>query len=187
MMLALAKAFVTIAIGAIAMGFAGYPETRHLAYNGVFMTVAAGGRLFMIQLLAGMGSTILQGLAGVGPLGQDLIWPLLAVVGIWACLSFSLPALAEHMFGGTGHARAGAGQLIAASTSAVRGGMALASGGAAAGGYLAGAGRSMFVSLTGGGGSGGSLPPPAPLPSGAAAAAGSRMRPSGTRYTSKGP
>ncbi len=187
-MLALSKAFITIAIGAIAMGFAGYPETRHLAYNGVFMTIAAGGRLFMIQLLAGMGNTILQGLAGAGPLGQDSVWPILAVVFIWACLSFSLPAMAEHMFGGTGHARAGPGQLVAATSSAVSAGVGLATGQSMSAAAAVGrAGRSMFAALAGGGGgSGGSLPPPAPLPSGSTAAAGSRMRPAGARYTPKG-
>jgi hypothetical protein len=141
----------------------------------------------MIQLLAGMGSTILQGLVGNGPVGQADLWPLLGLLAIWACLSFSLPALSEHMFGGTGHARAGLGPLIAATSSAVSAGAALATGrNMSAAAAIGGAGRSMIGSLISGGG-GGSLPPPAPLPSGSATAAGSRMRPSGARYTPKGP
>jgi type IV secretion system protein TrbL len=186
-MLALSKAFITIAIGAIAMGFAGYPETRHLAYNGVFMTIAAGGRLFMIQLLAGMGNTILQGLAGNGPLGQDSVWPILAVVFIWACLSFSLPALAEHMFGGTGHARAGAGQLVAATSSAVTTSAGLATGQSMSAAVAIGsAGRNMFVALTGSSGGSGRLLSGSGVGV-SAAAPGTRMRSTGARYTTKGP
>lgn len=200
MMLALAKALIAVGIGGIAMGFAGFPETRHLAYNAVFMTVAAGARLMMIQLLAGMASTILQGLAGSGPLGQDDVWPILAVAFIWACLAFSLPSMAEHMFGGSGHGRAGPGQLWAATGGAVSGVISAASGVGSVGTSIAGAGRSMMASLagsgsgSGSGGGSGTSGGSGRLPSGASstgtgvtAAAGTRMRASGARYTPKGP
>jgi type IV secretion system protein TrbL len=190
MLLALAKAYVTIAIGAIAMGFAGYPETRHLAYNGVFMTIAAGARLFMIQLLAGLGNQILQGLVGNGALAQDDMWAILGLAFVWACCSFSLPAMAEHMFGGAGHARAGPGHLIAATSSAVSTGAALATGQSmSAAAAIGSAGRSMIGSLIGGGGgaSGGSGRLPSAGGVGASAVTGSRMRQTGARYTPNGP
>jgi type IV secretion system protein TrbL len=194
MLLGLGKAYIAILIGGIAMGFAGFPETRNLAYNAIFMTIAAGARLFMIQLLAGLGGAILNGLAGAGPIGQDSVWPILGLAFLWACCSFTLPALAEHMFGGAGHARAGAGPLIAATSSAVSTGAGLATGQSmSAAAAIGSAGRSMFASLGGGGsGGGGSSGGSGRLPSGSgvgvsAAAAGSRMRPAGARYTPGGP
>jgi hypothetical protein len=142
----------------------------------------------MIQLMAGMGVTILTGLVGTGPLGQDDVWPVLAVAGIWLCLTFSLPAMVEHMFGGAGHARAGAGQLFTATSSAASTGIALATGNPASlAASIGSAGRSMISSL--GGGSSGASGGSGRLPSGAGsvgastAAAGSRMRASGSRYT----
>jgi type IV secretion system protein TrbL len=195
MMLSLAKALIAVGVGGIAMGFAGFPETRGIGYNAVFMTIAAGSRLFMIQLMAGMGVTILTGLVGTGPLGQDDVWPILAVAGIWLCLTFSLPAMVEHMFGGAGHARAGAGQLFTATSSAASTGIALATGNPASlAASIGSAGRSMISSLGGSGGGGGSSGASGGsgrLPSGAgstgsgasSAAAGSRMRASGSRYT----
>jgi P-type conjugative transfer protein TrbL len=193
MMFSLAKALIAVGIGGIAMGFSGYPETRFIAYNAVFMTVAAGSRLMMIQLLAGMASTILQGLAGSGPLGQDDVWPILAVAFLWACLSWGLPSMTEHMFGGSGHAKAGPGQLFAGMTSAAATGIALGTGNpASVAASIGSAGRSM-ISYLGNSSSGGSGASEGSgrLPSGAgstgtAAAAGARMRPAGARYTPTG-
>ena len=192
MIMAIAKAYIAILVGGMAMGFAGFPETRHLAYNAVFMTIGAGARMFMIQLLAGMGATILLGAAGVGTLGETDILVILALMFIWAALSFTLPSLAEHMFGGAGHGRAGAGQLVYTAASFAG---YMTAGAQGLGGALGSAGQSMQQSLRGGGGrsiggggGGGRLPsgPSGGSGGSSSAVAGMRMRPANARFTPTG-
>lgn len=188
MILAIAKAYVAILIGGMAMGFAGLPETRAIAFNAVFTTVGAGARMMMLQILAGMGNTVLQGLAGNGVLGTDDVGPMLALLGVWAVISYGLPALAEAMFGGHGYGSASPmgpiSTLQSVGTTAVQLG-----GGTTISRALGSAGRSMMVmsaanSNQGGGnqGGGGGSGTGAGGSGTGQAPAGARMRASNARF-----
>jgi type IV secretion system protein TrbL len=172
MLLSLAKAFVTVGIGVLFLAFAGSTFTIGSAMNVLWMTIAAGARLFVIELIAGLGSMILQALGGTNtPLGQDNMWGVAGLGIVYLILIFSLPSMAEHMANGTGHARVGPGELMRFGGQTIM----LASGAGAAANALGSAGKSMLDSLSGSR----SLPPPSSGSSGgaAAASAGMSMRP----------
>jgi type IV secretion system protein TrbL len=187
MLLSLAKAFVTVAIGSLLLGFAGHEQTAGAAHRAVWMTIGAGMRLFMIELIAGLGATILQTLAGAQTaMTQDNMWGVLGLGIVYLILVFSLPSMAEHMAGGGGHARVGPAELIRTTSQTTSMMMSAGSGV----GTIASAGASMLSGLRGGGGgsgSGGSLPPPTTSSGSggatAASSAGARMAPQGARFT----
>jgi type IV secretion system protein TrbL len=203
MLLSLGKAFVTVGIGALFMGFSGFPETKGLAMNAVFMTIGAGARLFMIELIAGLGANILKSMSGQNTvLGQDNIWGVLGLGIVMIILMFSLPSMAEHMGGGTGHARVGPGELMRTLQAAAATASSAAGAAAAVGGKLGSIGSSMMSMLPSSGGGSSSTGLPAPSIStgsnasvanaGSAASSssgsgsssgGSRMQPSNARFS----
>jgi type IV secretion system protein TrbL len=186
MLLSLAKAYIVIAAGALFLGFAGSFHTLDIAMNVPRMTIAAGGRLFAIQLIASVGATILRTWAGESTALNEQ--GMLAVFGlsvVYVVLVFSIPASIEHMAGGTGHAHAGPGALFRAAVGAVSAGNSVAAAARSilGGGGSGGGGGSSLPSRSGGGVA---LPPPGNTAGGASAAtsgAGTRMQPPGARYT----
>jgi type IV secretion system protein TrbL len=190
MLLSMAKSYMVIGAGTLFLGFAGSSYTLDIAQNVFRMTIASGGRLFAIQLIASIGATILRTWIGeTAVLSQQDMWSIIGLAVVYAMLVFSIPASIEHMAGGTGHAHAGPGAPFRAIAGGVAGGRAMAA-----------AGNAMQQSLSSSGGGGGigsahysttgrisgPLPAPGNAAGGASPAAtsvGTRMQPPGALYT----
>jgi type IV secretion system protein TrbL len=185
MVVSLAKAYIVIGSGTLFLGFSGSPYTLDIAQNVFRMTIASGGRLFAIQLLAGLGATILNTWMGqTTALTPNGMWTIIGLSIIYAVVVFSIPASIEHMAGGTGHAHVGPGAMMRAIAGTVIAGRSLATAGSSMMAGLSGLGSAHY-STTGRGVSG-ALPPPGNTAGGAGSAAsgaGTRMQPPGARYT----
>jgi P-type conjugative transfer protein TrbL len=168
MVFTLAKAYIVIAQGALAMGFAGSEFTGHIARGVVFQSIGAGARLFAVEMMTSMLSTIVQRWLGESTaLDQTGDWTVLGLAVVYVVLVFSIPSAVEHAFGGSGSGRAGPGELIKTGSTTLS--------------------LAMGTGLIGGGGSGGgaalpggarlALPAPSSGGGAAAASAGMSMRP----------
>jgi type IV secretion system protein TrbL len=191
MLLSLAKAYVVIAIATLFLGFAGHDFTMPIARGVLHAVVSAGARLFTIQLLAGIGATLIRGWMGQTTALDDA--SMLTTIGlaiVYVIIVFSVPAAVESMANGHGgHARVGPGEMmrVIAQNTAM---LASVSRGV---NNLASAGASMMSALPGRGGGGSSATPP-PMIGGSsgtstatASAAGQRMRPQNASFSPRSP
>ncbi len=142
---ALVQSYVIISAGALFMGFGGSRWTKDLALKILTGAVSIGAKLFVLQLLVGLGESIMRGwlraAAGATLTFRDL-WVMLASSLVMVGLTKGVPDLVQSLINGT--AFAGGGGLLGAAAAA--GGAAGAAAGMAVGGGSAVAGAAKLAS-----------------------------------------
>ena len=120
------EAYIVVASMTLLVGFGGSRWTRDYAMRALSYAMSVGGKLFMLNLIAGTGTTIIQAqTAQVASGNQNSLMLLLGVIIVFLALVLELPNLMQSLLLG----------------SAVGSGSGLMGAGAAAGGTaLAGAG-----------------------------------------------
>ena len=142
---ALVQSYIIISAGALFMGFGGSRWTKDLALKILMGAVSIGAKLFVLQLLVGLGESIMRGwlraAAGTTLTFRDL-WVMLAASLVMVGLTKGVPDLVQSLINGT--AFAGGGGLLGAAAAA--GGAAGAAAGVALGGGSAVAGAAKLAS-----------------------------------------
>jgi P-type conjugative transfer protein TrbL len=114
MLFSLAKAYVVVAMGTVFIGFAGHEFTMPHARGVLSATLGAGARLMSIQLLAGIGATLVRGWIGETTVFDDAsVITTIGLAVIYAVIIFMVPAAVEGMANGHGgHGRSGPGEMM---------------------------------------------------------------------------
>jgi type IV secretion system protein TrbL len=107
--LALVESYIVLSAGVLLMGFGGSRWTKDFAVKTVIYAVSVGAKLFVLQLIAGLGAQIIGAWANL-PAGQSLIAPvnatsnILVIVGSTLVLSVlvkSVPDMIQGLINGT--------------------------------------------------------------------------------------
>jgi type IV secretion system protein TrbL len=184
MLLAIAKAYVVIAASTVFLGFAGHEFTMPAARGVFFAVVGAGARVMTIQLLAGIGATMVRAWMGDATALDDAgMFTMMGLALVYVVIIFSIPAAVEGIANGHGgHSRAGPSDAVRAIGQTVSVGSSVTSATLQLSSRIGSAGSAAMGLLTGSSNNGGST-----LSSGggasASGSAGSRMAPQGARFT----
>jgi type IV secretion system protein TrbL len=187
MLLAIAKAYVVIAASTVFLGFAGHEFTMPAARGVFFAVVGAGARVMTIQLLAGIGATMVRAWMGDATALDDAgMFTMMGLALVYVVIIFSVPSAVEGIANGHGgHSRAGPGEAVRAigQTIAVGGGVSRAA--LQLSSSIGSAGSSMMAMLPSSGGSSGGASPSSGGGGGGSASsgAGSRMAPQSARFS----
>ena len=155
MIIALVESYIITSAGVIMMGFAGSRFTKDYAVKTMTYAVSVGAKLFMLQLIAGLGEGILKNAAStVTPASiqrPEDIFTILGFAVVMLCLTKTVPDQVQSLISGSSPSGSG-NMLAAAAGAAVGGAVAAATGGAAA---VGGAFKLASAQLAGQGAGGG--------------------------------
>jgi type IV secretion system protein TrbL len=107
--LALVESFIVLSGGVLLMGFGGSRWTKDFALKTLIYAVSVGAKLFVLQLIAGLGAQIIAGWASL-PEGQSVLAPvnatsnILVIVGSTLVLSVlvkTVPEMIQGLINGT--------------------------------------------------------------------------------------
>jgi type IV secretion system protein TrbL len=107
--LALVESFIVLSGGVLLMGFGGSRWTKDFALKTLIYAVSVGAKLFVLQLIAGLGAQIIGGWASL-PEGQSVLAPvnatsnILVIVGSTLVLSVlvkTVPEMIQGLINGT--------------------------------------------------------------------------------------
>jgi type IV secretion system protein TrbL len=107
--LALVESYIVLSAGVLLMGFGGSRWTKDFALKTVIYAVSVGAKLFVLQLIAGLGAQIIGGWASL-PEGQSVLAPvnatsnILVIVGSTLVLSVlvkTVPEMIQGLINGT--------------------------------------------------------------------------------------
>ncbi len=107
--LALVESYIVLSAGVLLMGFGGSRWTKDFAVKTVIYAVSVGAKLFVLQLIAGLGAQVIGAWANLPP-GQSLIAPvnatsnILVIVGSTLVLSVlvkTVPDMIQGLINGT--------------------------------------------------------------------------------------
>ncbi len=137
LLLAIVEMFILINAGIILLGFGGSNFTKDIAIRFLTYTVSVGAKLFVIQLVIGLGLTLLNGFAtgfnAAAPNDQALT--MLGVAITFLALVWSLPDMVQSIINGVAYGGSG-GLMRAVATTAAGGAVAAGVGkGVASGGF----------------------------------------------------
>lgn len=176
LIMALVESYFVISSGVILMGFGGSQWTNQFAINIIRYAVSVGAKLFMVQLVIGLGQSILQDWATqmqAGNFGVDDVLMIATASIVFLAITKAIPEMVQAVINGSSLATGGAlsgmvseaiGAMAGASAALASGGASSVTGAAllAHGGYqLAaeklksdsnyqpGSSRSHFAALTG--------------------------------------
>jgi type IV secretion system protein TrbL len=139
MVMALVESYVVISAGVLMMGFGGSRWTRDYAFKVMIYAVSIGAKLFILQLLIGLGETMIDGWVTTDQTTLSQIFVMVGAAIILLVITRTVPEMVQGLINGaTFHAHGGligaassmaagfAGGLIG-SAAAVHGATALAS------------------------------------------------------------
>ena len=176
LIMALVESYFVISSGVILMGFGGSQWTNQFAVNTIRYAVSVGAKLFMVQLVIGLGQTILQDWATqmqAGAFSTDDVLMIAAASIVFFAITKTIPDMAQALINGsslaTGNGLSGMvaesiGAMAAATAALASSGATSVAGAAAAGSgayslasetlksdpnYQQGSTRSHFAALTG--------------------------------------
>ena len=176
LIMALVESYFVISSGVILMGFGGSQWTNQFAINTIRYAVSVGAKLFMVQLVIGLGQTILQDWAAqlqAGPFRIDDVLMIAAASIVFFAITKTIPDMVQALLNGSSLATGGGlsgmvaesiGAMAAATAALASGGASSVAGAAAAGSgayslasetlksdsnYQQGSTRSHFAALTG--------------------------------------
>jgi len=168
LILALVESYIVISAGVLLMGFGGSRWTKDYAVKVMVYAVAVGAKLFVLQLLIGLGQSLIMGWAGQMVTNTASIFVIVGSAVVMLAITKVVPDMVQSLVSGT--APSGGGALVGA-TAAVGGAVAgVAAGVAGAGMAVGGASKLASAQLASSGLS--SSPPPAFAARMAARAAG---------------
>ncbi len=140
LLLAIVEMFILINAGVILLGFGGSNFTKDIAIRFLTYTVSVGAKLFVIQLVIGLGLTLLNGFAtgfnATAPNNQALT--MLGVAITFLALVWSLPDMVQSIINGVAYGGSG-GLMRAVATTAAGGAVAAGVAKGMAGGTFGGA------------------------------------------------
>jgi type IV secretion system protein TrbL len=182
MLLAIAKAYVVIAASTVFLGFAGHEFTMPAARGVFFAVVGAGARVMTIQLLAGIGATLIRTWMGDATALDDAgMFTMMGLALVYVVIIFSIPSAVEGIANGHGgHSRAGPGEAVRTLGQSVSVGSSVTSATLQLSSRIGSAGSAAMGLLTGN--SGGNTPSSGGASTGSGSAGG-RMAPQGARFT----
>lgn len=155
MIIALVESYMITSAGVIMMGFAGSRFTKDYAVKTMTYAVSVGAKLFMLQLIAGLGEGILKNTASAATVASiqspEEILTILGFAIVMLVLTKSVPDQVQSLISGSSPSGSG-NMLAAAAGAAVGGAVAAATGGAAA---VGGAFKLASAQLAGQGAGGG--------------------------------
>ena len=102
--LSLVESYIVLSAGVLLMGFGGSRWTKDFALKTVIYAVSVGAKLFVLQLIAGLGAQIIGGWASL-PEGQSVLAPvnatsnILVIVGSTLVLSVLVKTVPEMIQG----------------------------------------------------------------------------------------
>jgi len=176
LIMALVESYFVISAGVILMGFGGSQWTNQFAVNTIRYAVSVGAKLFMVQLVIGLGQSILQDWATqmqAGAFTTDDVLMIAAASIVFFAITKTIPDMVQALINGSSLATGGAlsgmvaesiGAMAAATAAIASGGASSVAGAAAAGtgayslasetlksdpAYQRGSTRSHFAALTG--------------------------------------
>jgi type IV secretion system protein TrbL len=176
LIMALVESYFVISSGVILMGFGGSQWTNQFAVNTIRYAVSVGAKLFMVQLVIGLGQTILQDWATqmqAGAFSTDDVLMIAAASIVFFAITKTIPDMVQALINGsslaTGRGLSGMvaesiGAMAAATAALASSGATSVAGAAAAGSgayslasetlksdptYQQGSTRSHFAALTG--------------------------------------
>lgn len=125
LLLAIVEMYILINAGVILLGFGGSNFTKDIAIRFLTYTVSVGAKLFVIQLVIGLGLTLLGGFVAAfnanGESDQALV--LLGVAITFLALVWSLPDMVQSIINGVAYGGSG-GLMRAVATTAAGGAVA---------------------------------------------------------------
>lgn len=137
LLLAIVEMYILINAGVILLGFGGSMFTKDIALRFLTYTVSVGAKLFVMQLVIGLGMSLLftqvQGFTPNGVSGQALV--MLGVAITFLALVWSLPDMVQSIINGVAYG--GSGGIVRAAAGTI-------AGGAVAARIIGGAGRATF-------------------------------------------
>ena len=144
LIVALVESYFVISSGVILMGFGGSQWTNQFAINTIRYAVSVGAKLFMVQLVIGLGQSILQDWATqmqAGNFAVDDILMIAAASIVFLAITKAIPDMVQGLVNGSSLATGGAlsgmvaesiGAMAAATAALASGGASNISGAAAA-------------------------------------------------------
>ncbi len=126
MILALVESYIVISAGVLFMGFGGSRWTKDIAVTIIRYALSVGAKLFVMQLLVGIGESMLQGwLAGFTTINATALCVMIGCSIVMVALVMVLPALVQGLMNGTSVGHGGAMTAAAAMVGAGTAGVAL--------------------------------------------------------------
>ena len=135
--IALVEMYIVLNAGVILLGLGSTRWTSEYATKYLTYTFSVGMKLFVLQLLMGLGETLIKGWANSITQNQDQVFAIIGGAVVFLALVYSVPNLVQSLITGNG---TGGGQAMTAAMGAVGGvamGAALQGAGAGAAGYQA--------------------------------------------------
>jgi type IV secretion system protein TrbL len=128
MILALVESYIVISAGVLFMGFGGSRWTKDIAITIIRYALSVGAKLFVMQLLVGIGESIMQGWFAQTNGTEISISTLCVMIGcaiVMVALVMVLPALVQGLMNGTSVGHGGAMTAAAAMIGGGAAGVAL--------------------------------------------------------------
>lgn len=141
LIIALVESYIVTSAGVILMGFGGSRWTKDFALKGITYAVSVGAKLFMIQLIAGLGESVIKAqAAAVDPASAQKPEDVLVMVGfgiVMLALTKTIPDTVQGLINGVSTGNAG-GNIVAGTVGGMVGagvGQALGAGSAVGNSY----------------------------------------------------
>ena len=154
MILALVESYIVVSAGVLLMGFGGSRWTKDYAVRVAVYAVSVGAKLFVLQLLVGLGEAMIQDwLARFDETSLTGIFVMVGSAIVMLALTKSMPAMVQGLINGTSLASGGAitGAAAAVGAATVAGAAGVIGAGAAVGGAVRLAGAQVAASSASGG------------------------------------
>jgi type IV secretion system protein TrbL len=116
MILALVESYIVISAGVLLMGFGGSRWTKDYAIKVVVYAVSVGAKLFVLQLLVGLGEAMIQGWLATFETSTTDIFIMVGSAVVMLALTKSVPDMVQALINGTS---VGSGSAITGATAAV--------------------------------------------------------------------
>ena len=116
MILALVESYIVISAGVLLMGFGGSRWTKDYAIKIVVYAVSVGAKLFVLQLLVGLGEAMIQGWLATFETSTTDIFIMVGSAVVMLALTKSVPDMVQALINGTS---VGSGSAITGATAAV--------------------------------------------------------------------
>jgi type IV secretion system protein TrbL len=129
---ALVESYIVISAGVLFMGFGGSRWTKDFALKIIVYAVSVGAKLFVLQLIAGMGQQVFNDLVSNFSINTSDILVSIGAAIVMLALSWTIPDIVQSLINGTstgrGDALTGAAGAIASGTLGTAGRAGLAGG-----------------------------------------------------------
>ena len=139
LIVALVESYIVISAGVLFMGFGGSRWTKDFALKILIYAVSVGAKLFVLQLIAGIGQQIFTDLASNFSANTSDILISIGAAVVMLALTWTIPDIVQSLINGTSTSRGdtltGAGRSIAGAAGGV------------AGGAIGGVGRTALVGM----------------------------------------